>query len=352
VKILTVLGTRPEIVRLSVILPLLDEVCEHETLYTGQNYDHCLHGVFTDGLGLRPWDHEFAVGGGTFADQFGQIMVGLEALIRKQAYDRVLILGDTNSSTAAAIVAKRLGVPVYHMEAGNRCFDDRVPEEVNRRIVDQCSDVLLPYTERSRQNLLREGIASDRIFVTGNPIYEVMQRFTPDRDVHDEWTGKFFVATLHRQENVDDPVRLRGIIEGLGRVALTLPVVLSVHPRLRRRLDEGAVDMPTGIEEIEPVGFREFVRMEWQALAVLTDSGTVQEECAILGTPTVTLRDTTERPETIECGSNILSGGDPESIACCARRAAAMRTVWTPPAGYLDEVVSEKVVNILLSFRL
>jgi UDP-N-acetylglucosamine 2-epimerase (non-hydrolysing) len=243
-KVMTVLGTRPEIIRLSRLIPKLDALCNHVLIHTGQNFDPALSDVFFRELGVRPPDISLGVRAESFSEQAGQILTGVERAIRDERPDRLLILGDTNSGLSA-VVAKRLGVPVYHMEAGNRCFDDRVPEEVNRRIIDHSSDVLLPYTERSRANLLREGIATQRVIVTGNPILEVIRHYESCIDASDVHTrlgvqrGAYFLVTAHRAENVDIPERLRQLTEALARVGAEhgVPIVVSMHPRTRSRLE-------------------------------------------------------------------------------------------------------------------
>ncbi len=358
-KVMTVLGTRPEIIRLSRLIPKLDAVCDHVLVHTGQNFDPSLSDVFFRELGVRAPDRALGVRADSFGEQAGQILAGVEAAIREDRPDRLLILGDTNSGLSA-VVAKRLGIPVFHMEAGNRCFDDRVPEEVNRRIIDHSSDVLLPYTERSRANLLREGIASQRVIVTGNPIYEVLrhyERCIDASDVHARLgleTGAYFLVTAHRAENVDVPDRLRQLAEALRRVREDhgVPMVVSMHPRTRSRIDAfGMTDLVAGLRVMPPLGLFDFVRLERDARCVLTDSGTVQEECCILRVPNVTTRDVTERPETVECGSNIIAGVSPDRIAAAVRVAVARDRNWTIPPEYLAPAVSDTVVNVLLSER-
>lgn len=266
------------------------------------------------------------------------IAVKLEQILIKEKPDVFLVLGDTNSSLGA-VIAKRLGIKVFHMEAGNRCFDDRVPEEVNRRIIDHSSDILLPYTERSRQNLLDEGIHSSRIYVTGNPIKEVMDTFTEGGTVAKE---PFYLVTLHRQENVDNPIRLQKFIDLFNK--LDKKVIWPVHPRTRKNLDH---TIRSNVELVDPVGFKEFVELERTAYCVLTDSGTVQEECSILKRPVVTLRDSTERPETLESGSNIVVGCEPEDI--CRGIAIATRMMsGNIPEEYLRTNVSDTVIKIVL----
>lgn len=358
-KVMTVLGTRPEIIRLSRVIPKLDTVCEHVLVHTGQNFDPSLSDIFFSDLGVRAPDRSLGVKADSFGEQAGQILTGVERAIREDRPDRLLILGDTNSGLSA-VVAKRLGVPVFHMEAGNRCFDDRVPEEVNRRIIDHSSDVLLPYTERSRANLLREGIASQRVIVTGNPIYEVLRHYERCIDasnVHERLgvePGAYFLVTAHRAENVDVPDRLRQLATALQRVRdeHAVPIVVSMHPRTRSRLEAfGMSDLVHGLLVMPPLGLFDFVRLERDAACVLTDSGTVQEECCILRVANVTTRDVTERPETVECGSNVIAGVDPDRIATAVRAALNRDRNWTVPPEYLAPAVSDTVVNILLSER-
>ena len=358
-KILTVLGTRPEIIRLSRIIPKLDGVADHCLVDTGQNFDDRLNALFFRELGLRRPDYSLGVRGTGIADQIGQILIRSEEVLLKERPDRLLILGDTNSSLCA-IVAKRMGIPVLHMEAGNRCYDDRVPEEVNRRLIDHSSDILMPYTERSRMNLLREGIAGERVFVTGNPIKEVIdahaERVAASTILTDLGVqpGGFFLVTFHRAENVDVEGRLRTLTDALFRLAREqqLPVLVSTHPRTRLRIDQ--IQIAAGdadVRFLDPFGFFDFLALEQQAACVLSDSGTVQEECAIFGVPNVTLRDVTERPETVECGSNILSGAETDSVLACVAAVQALKPRWTPPPEYLAEAVSDTVVRIALGYH-
>jgi UDP-N-acetylglucosamine 2-epimerase (non-hydrolysing) len=276
-------------------------------------------------------------------------------VLQKETPDKLLVLGDTNSALSA-IIAKRYGVPVYHMEAGNRCYDDRVPEEVNRRIIDHSSDVLMPYTERSRQNLLREGIPGQRIFVTGNPIYEVIchyeaqvQAATVLQDLALE-PARYFLVTLHRAENVDIEARLRELTLALERIQQQyhLPVIVSTHPHTRARMETyGLINANPEVRFFQPFGFFDFIKLEQNAACVLSDSGTVQEECAIFKVANVTLRDVTERPETLECGSNLLTGADSESILRCVELVLAQRDRWRVPPEYLVANVSDTVVRLL-----
>lgn len=356
-KVMTALGTRPEIIRLSRVLPKLDESCEHVLVHTGQNYDARLNDIFFQELGLRAPDHAFQSKADTDMGQISTILREMEALLVKERPDRLLVLGDTNSGLAA-FVAKRMGIPVYHMEAGNRCFDDRVPEEVNRRVIDHSSDILMPYTKRSRANLLREGIASDRIFVTGNPIKEVLDFYS--RKIESSTImaemgveeGSYFLVTLHRAENVDEPLRLARYVKAVNALAEEhdLTVIWSMHPRTRGKLtSENKLDRRVKI--CEPFGLFDFVHLEQKATCVLSDSGTVQEECCLFHVANVTLRDVTERPETVECGSNIIAGSDPSTISACARVAMEKTGRWRPPAEYLVDDVSSVVTGICLGYN-
>lgn len=356
-KVITVLGTRPEIIRLSLIMPILDGLINHQIIHTGQNYNPSLSSSFFTELGLRDPDYLLDSKSDTVMNQIGKILVGCEEIFSKEKPDRVLILGDTNSGLSA-IVAKRMGIPVFHMEAGNRCYDDRVPEEVNRKIIDHSSFVLMPYTERSRANLLEEGIASKRIYVTGNPIGEILKKFTPKIEQSEilkkigVTQGNYFLVTLHRSENVDSPEILENFILALHQLQekYRIPVVCSVHPRTQSQLKkQGKVLEGEGIIALDPLGLIDFVNLEKNAACVLSDSGTVQEECAILKIPNITLRTVTERPETLESGSNFLTGSNPEAIILAVETVLRSSVTWTPPIEYMANSVSETVVRILLS---
>lgn len=354
-RVMTVFGTRPEIIRLSRILPLLDAATEHTSVFTGQNFDPALSDVFFDEMAVRRPDHALGVKGSGFAEQLGQILVGCERVMRDVRPERLLLLGDTNSALAA-IVAKRLGIAVFHMEAGNRCYDDRVPEEVNRRIIDHASDVLLPYTRGSADNLLREGIHPSRIFVTGNPIFEVLAAYRVQTAASSVLArlglqqGGYLLVSLHRAENVDVEARLRSFFQAFERLAARhkTTVVISTHPRTRQRIDALAITAGAGVRLLPPFGFFDFVHLQQHARCVLSDSGTVQEESAILRVPVVTLRDVTERPETLEHGCNILTGADPERIVAAVDLALGQETGWTIPEGYEAPHVSRTVVRLLV----
>lgn len=357
-KVLTIYGTRPEIIRLSLIMRILDRHCDHISVHTGQNFHQLLSDIFHEEMNVRPPDVELGIESSDFGEQASMIISRVDKVLREHRPDKVLILGDTNSGLAA-IPAARAGIPVFHLEAGNRCFDDRVPEEINRRIIDHCSTILMPYTERSRENLIAEGIERDRIFVSGNPIFEVLNHFAKEIDSSKVLSelglkhGEYFLVTLHRSENVDEPIRLKAIFNALDEASsvFSLPVLMSVHPRTAEKIRRFEIECDEDrIRLLEPFGFFDFVHLEKNAFAVMTDSGTVQEECSILGIPNVTIRDVTERPETIECGSNILSGIETESILRSLQIAVAGPPQWSAPPEYLVPNVSQTVSRIVLGY--
>ncbi|MBT2293475.1 UDP-N-acetylglucosamine 2-epimerase (non-hydrolyzing) [Paenibacillus albidus] len=360
-KIMTILGTRPEIIRLSVIIPLLDKHAErHVLVHTGQNFTASLSGIFFAELGLRAPDYVLqdkqAGLGGQLAAMFG----GLEPILLKEQPDRILLLGDTNSALCA-ILAERMGIPVVHMEAGNRCYDLKVPEEKNRRVIDAVSTINMPYTQQSKRHLLSEGFPSARIVLTGNPIHEVLSHYKQHIEASDILerlqltAGQYFLVTAHRAENVDDPEALIQIMSGLNAVAehFGIRLICSIHPRTRSRLTEQfPLTMHPLVEFHEPFGFFDFVYLEQHAWCAITDSGTVQEECCLMGVPTVTIRRTTERPETVDCGSNVVSGVDQHHILRCVKLMTAMSRSWEAPEGYLTPDVSVKVAKLLLGGNL
>ena len=355
---MTVVGTRPELIRLSLVFEALARAgIDHRLVHTGQNYDPRLSDIFFSELGLPAPATYLGVRADGPGEQIGAIVARTEQELRTFAPDALLILGDTNSGLSA-IAAARNGVPIFHMEAGNRCFDWRVPEEKNRKLIDHVSDWLLPYTPRSREYLLAEGIAPGRVMVSGNPIAEILERFRPLWEASDvlERLGHapdgYVLVTVHRQECVDVPERLRAIALGLNGVAelLDLPVVISVHPRTRDKLAALDVALDRRIELHEPFSFSEFVKLESAARCVVTDSGTVQEECSLLHVPAVTCRETTERPETVECGSNVLSGTtDPQRMVDCVKAMLGGTRGWTSPyEGPEHRHVAERVVKFLI----
>jgi UDP-N-acetylglucosamine 2-epimerase (non-hydrolysing) len=358
-KIMTVLGTRPEIIRLSIVIKKLDKYCNHVLVHTGQNYEYSLNKLFFKELKVRKPNYFLGVQEESFGHQVGKILVKFEKILLKEKPDALLILGDTNSGLVS-IIAKRNAIPVYHMEAGNRCFDDRVPEEINRRIIDHSSSILMPYTNRSKENLIREGIERQRIFVIGNPIYEVIKEYEDQINKSRilETLGisqnKFFLLTMHRAENVDISERLLSIIKGLELLYkhYNYPIVCSLHPRTRNKLDRFNISIKkSGMKFLEPFGFFDFVALEKNVFCVITDSGTVQEECCIFKVPNITIRDVTERPETTECGSNILVGINPKKIQEGVKIATTLNSDWEPPVEYIKRNVSDTVLKIVLGYN-
>lgn len=357
-KVLTVLGTRPEIIRLSRVIEKLDHLCEHKLVHTGQNFDPSLSDIFFQQLRVRSPDYSLGITEATFGQQIGQILIAMDKVLCDERPDALLVLGDTNSGLCS-FIAKRMGIPVFHMEAGNRCYDDRVPEEVNRRVIDHSSTILMPYTQRSKENLVREGIANNRIYVTGNPIKEVIDYYEADiaaSDVHDRCEvepGKFFLVTMHRAENVDIEARLKNLTEALVRVQQRYgyPVICSLHPHTKQKMQQFGLGVGEDkVHFLTPLGFFDFIALEHTAFCVLSDSGTVQEECCIFHVPNVTIRDVTERPETVDCGSNMLSGCDPETILRCISTVLSQPPNWQPPAEYLVSDVSTSVAKIVLGY--
>lgn len=356
-KIMTILGTRPEIIRLSLIIKKLDQfIDEHLIVHTGQNFTNELSDIFFKELGLRQPDYILASKQQSLGKQLAKMYSELEGILQDEAPDKILVLGDTNSGLSA-ILAERMGIPVYHMEAGNRCYDLEVPEEKNRRVIDAISTVNLPYTPGSKENLLREGIAPQRIYTSGNPINEVIQHYSPQINQSNILTslslqkGNYLLLTAHRAENVDHQERLLEILNGVNQVAdhFNKRVICSIHPRTKSKIDHltDFVLHPL-VEFHQPFGFFDFVQLEKNAFCVLTDSGTVQEECCLFYIPTVTIRHTTERPETLACGSNMISGIDAKRILFCAKIMTSQPTSWKLPEGYEAEDVSDKVIKLLL----
>jgi UDP-N-acetylglucosamine 2-epimerase (non-hydrolysing) len=358
-KILTLFGTRPEIIRLSLIVRELAQCAEQVLVHTGQNYDPGLSQIFVDDLRLPRLDYHLDVQASSFGEQAGQILSKTDSLLEQIKPDRLLLLGDTNSGLAA-IVAARKGIPIYHLEAGNRCYDNRVPEEVNRRVIDHCSDILLPYTRRSAENLVAEGIRRERIFVVGNPILEVLEHFAPQIESSEVIArlelqpGGYFLATMHRAENVDPPDRLRKLLLGLSSLAqhYQKPIVVSVHPRTADRIRKGGLKIDSKWLRLEaPFGLFDFIKLERNAFGIVTDSGTVQEEACIFKIPNVTIRDVTERPETTECGSNILAGAEPGLLLHGMKLALRSAGDWQVPEEYQRRNVAKTVAKILISHR-
>ena len=355
-KVMTVVGTRPEIIRLSQVLKRLDEAVDHVLVHTGQNYDYALNEVFFDELGLRPPDHLLKVDTSSLGRVLGEVLIKTEEVILEERPDALLVLGDTNSSVAA-VMAKRLRVPVYHMEAGNRCFDENVPEETNRRMVDHVADFNLVYTEHARRNLLAEGLHPRRILKTGSPMPEVLTAFADgiqNSDVLNRLSltrGEYFLVSAHREENVDDVVRLGALLDCLERVQTSFarPVLVSTHPRTRLRLDslDRRID---GVTFHEPLGFLDYNNLQLNAFCVLSDSGTISEESSVLGFPAVTLRDSIERPEALDTGAIVMTGLDAdnveEAVTLVTSRTGSGVSV---PEDYQIINCSERVVSFIMS---
>ena len=361
-KVMTVVGTRPELIRLSRVIHRLDETVDHVLVHTGQNYDYSLNEVFFRDLGIREPDHMLGVDTSSLGAVLGGTLVAAERVMLEEKPDAVLVLGDTNSCIAA-VMAKRLRIPVYHMEAGNRCFDENVPEETNRKLVDHVADFNLVYTEHARRNLLAEGLHPRRIIKTGSPMREVLDAYRGEIQASDVLErlglteGGYFLVSAHREENVDHPDRLRALLDCLVAVreAYALPVFVSTHPRTRKRLEslpEWAE--PEGITFSDPLGFHDYNRLQLSAACCLSDSGTIAEESTLLGFPAVTLRDSIERPEALDTGGIVMTGLDRDDVVAAvgvAMTAGHNRDGVGPltPDDYLIDNSSERAVNFILS---
>jgi UDP-N-acetyl-L-fucosamine synthase len=358
-KVLTVVGTRPEIIRLSRVMARLDEHCDHVLVHTGQNFDYELNQIFFEDLGVRKPDYFLGSASNGAAETIGNIIRDIDPILAQEAPDALLVLGDTNSCLSV-IPAKRRKIPVFHMEAGNRCFDQRVPEEINRRIVDHAADVNLTYSTIAREYLLREGLPADLVIRTGSPMYEVIQHYRPRIEASNVLDrlgleqGRFFVISAHREENIDAPAQFNRLVEVLNALAADreLPIIVSTHPRTRKRIEASGKTFHPGIQFLKPLGFHDYVKLQTCARAVLSDSGTISEEASILGLPALNLRDAHERPEGMEETVAILTGLNLDRIrqglAILEGRDAA--TLIEPVADYRVPNVSEKVLRILISY--
>ncbi len=360
-KVMTIVGTRPEIIKLSCVVPALDLAVRHVLVHTGQNYDYELNQIFFEGLGLRKPDHFLDAAGENAAQTIAKVIARSDEAMAKEKPDALLVLGDTNSCLAA-IAAKRRKIPIFHMEAGNRCFDERVPEEVNRRIVDHVADINLPYTEHARRYLLAEGIGPDTIIKTGSPMKQVLAR-QADAIQGSEILktlgpelGPYFTVTLHREENVDDGRRFAELMASLAalRTEHGLPVVVSTHPRTRKRLESLGSRAPREIRFVQPLGFADYIRLQESALCVLSDSGTLTEEASILGFAAVMIREAHERPEGMDEGTVIMAGTHPDRVlqavkTTTERFARGRRSSRIAPDYDVDDVAS-KVVNAILGY--
>jgi UDP-N-acetylglucosamine 2-epimerase (non-hydrolysing) len=358
-KVMTILGTRPEIIRLSRIIPLLDRYTKHILVHTGQNYDFELNEIFFKDLDIRKPDYFLNVDHSSLGKVLGEIIIKCEEILHKEKPDAVLILGDTNSSIAA-IIAKRLKIPIYHMEAGNRCFDPNVPEEINRKIIDHIADFNLVYTEHARRHLLAEGLPHRRIILTGSPMYEVINANkkrisgSPILKQLNLRKKNYFVVSIHREENVDDPANLKKICVILDRIAQKYKkrVLVSTHPRMRKRLENlsGTHIFDPLVEFHLPFGFFDYIKLEQNALCTISDSGTISEESAILSFPAVTLRNSMERPEALDAGTIILTGVDGDTV-CSAIELEIDEynrgEVKAPPLEYRVTDTSWRVVRLI-----
>lgn len=358
-KVMTVVGTRPEVIRLSRTIAQLDRFTDHVLVHTGQNHDYELNEIFFDDLEIRAPDIDLNVDTDTLGTVLGGVLKGTERALLVERPDAMLILGDTNSCIAA-LMARRHQVPVYHLEAGNRSFDDNVPEEVNRRLVDHVADYNLAYTEHARHNLLAEGIHPSRIAVTGSPMREVLNHqssaIAASRVLRELGVteGGYFLVSLHREENVDEPERLSSLLAALSQLSCeyALPVLMSTHPRTRLRLEELQDALFPGLQLHKPFGFSDYVRLQQSARCVLSDSGTISEECSILGFPAVTLRRQIERPEALDTGAIITAGIDADSILDSVRIVLAPDSGvpgLEPPRDYLPADFSRRVVRFIRS---
>lgn len=358
-RIATIVGTRPELIRLSRVISCLDAHTDHLLIHTGQNYDRELNAVFIEELGIPAPGYQLDAAGSSPMETIGNTLHKVDVVLRRESPDAVLVLGDTNSALSV-IAAKRLQIPIFHMEAGNRCFDERVPEETNRRIVDHVSDINLCYTEHARRYLLAEGLPADRVFVTGSPMREVLEYYGDQikgSDVlsrlHLEPDG-YFVASLHREENVDCSSRLRLLAETLKQVVdhFQMPVIFSVHPRTRQRLADNAIELDERIRVSKPLGLFDYVCLQMNARCTLSDSGTLTEESAILNFRAVAVREAHERPEGMDAGTLIMSGLNSSRCieAINATLAADATTVVACPQDYEDSAVSRKILNVILSY--
>ena len=359
-KVATIIGTRPEIIRLSRVMASLDRYTQQLIVHTGQNYDYELNQIFFEDLEIRKPDLFLEAAGKTAAETIGMVIARSDTVLREQKPDAVLILGDTNSCLAA-ISAKRLKIPVFHMEAGNRCFDQRVPEEINRKIVDHISDINLPYSQISREYLLREGLPPDRVIVTGSPMFEVLHHYRPKIEASDVLVRLglteqgYYLVSAHREENLDDPEQFAGLIEVLTHLAETgSRIIMTTHPRTRKRIESEGVTLPSLVEVHKPFGFSDYVKLQLHARAVLSDSGTITEESSILNFPALNIRQAHERPEGMEEGAVMMVGLDwhrvAEGLAVLEAQPRGEHRILSIVQDYAVPNVSEKVARIIISY--
>lgn len=362
-KLITVVGTRPEIIRLSRVMAALDtsEAIDHILIHTGQNYDYELNQIFFDDLGIRKPDYFLNAAGKTATETVGQILVNIDPLLEELQPDAFLVLGDTNSCLCA-IPAKKRQIPIFHMEAGNRCFDQRVPEETNRKIVDHISDINLTYSDIAREYLLREGLPADRIIKTGSPMFEVLNYYLPDIQKSNVLSrlnlekGKYFIVSSHREENINNDENFFSLIESLNLIAekYNYPIIVSTHPRTRNKIESTNVQVRNEIQFLKPLGFHDYNALQMNAFAVLSDSGTISEESSILNFPALNIRQAHERPEAMEEASVMMVGLSPERILqglvqLQSQKTGAERN-FRAVSDYSMPNVSEKVVRIIISY--
>ena len=360
-KVMTVVGTRPEIIRLSRVLARLDEYCDHVLVHTGQNYDYELNQIFFDDLGIRKPNHFLEAAGGSAAETIGNIIIAVDGVLAAEKPDAVLVLGDTNSCMAV-LPAKRRRIPVFHMEAGNRCFDQRVPEEINRRIVDHTADINLTYSSIAREYLLREGLPPDMVIKTGSPMAEVLMHYWPRIERSDVLNrlgladGRFFVVSAHREENIESDANFGKLVNVLNTVAEDhgLPVIVSTHPRTQKRVDAIGATFHSNVRLLKPLGFTDYNRLQVTAKAVLSDSGTINEESSILNFPALNLREAHERPEGMEEAAVMMVGLEVgrvmQGIAILADQPRGEGRLLRQVADYSMPNVSDKVLRILHSY--
>ena len=362
-KVMTVVGTRPEIIRLSRVMAALDAsaAIEHIIVHTGQNYDYELNQIFFDDLNIRKPDFFLNAAGASATETVGQILIKIDPLLESEKPDAFLVLGDTNSCLCA-IPAKKRQIPIFHMEAGNRCFDQRVPEETNRKIVDHTADINLTYSDIAREYLLREGLLADRIIKTGSPMFEVLNHYLPEIEKSDVLSrlgleeGKYFVVSAHREENINSDKNFSGLMNSLNQIAkkFRYPIIVSTHPRTRNMIDRKQVEMEPEVQFLKPLGFHDYNALQMRSYAVLSDSGTISEESSILNFRALNIRDAHERPEAMEEASVMMVGMNVERIlqglAQLQQQNVGGERNYRRPADYSMPNVSEKVVRIILSY--
>lgn len=360
-KVMTVVGTRPEIIRLSRVLARLDEHCEHVLVHTGQNYDYELNQIFFDDLGIRKPDHFLNAAGGSAAETIGKIIAAMDAVLVAEQPEALLVLGDTNSCLSV-IPAKRRKIPIFHMEAGNRCFDQRVPEETNRRIVDHTADINLTYSSIAREYLLREGLPPDQVIKTGSPMFEVLTHYRKRIEVSDVLErlglrpGGFFVVSAHREENIESDRNFGKLVQVLNKVAEVygLPVIVSTHPRTQKRVEAMGAQFHPLVQLLKPLGFTDYNKLQLSARAVLSDSGTINEESSILNFPALNLREAHERPEGMEEAAVMMVGLEEQRVlqglAILQNQPRGNERLLRQVSDYSMPNVSDKVVRIIHSY--